>query len=494
MTRRSPIRLLLALAAALGLLAFLLLAIVLTDTLVNIWHNLREGPTWLQVLVAAVLSLFLLFSVWVIWRLLRPVKTDRAAPDKPLPDPVDLEQQLDRARAQGLDTDAAQAELDQLQRRRAAGRIEVALYGEISSGKSSLVAALLPEAKVERHVLGGTTRTIEAFHWRSPAGDELTLLDMPGLDEAGGTRDVLAGEEALRAHIVVYVVEGDLTRTQMQALQELLRLGKPTLVALNKIDVRSSAEVAQVLARLQERVDRLGPARVVPVSAGGTVAALRQLPDGTEEWIERPQPAQVDSLLQALQEIIDTHAGTLAELRDSAVFVLVQRRLDAALEAQRREAAERVVSGYSKKAVLGAVAAMTPGTDLIIQGYLASRMVKELAALYDVPLRKMDVELLLQLVQQHVKTNVTLLLAVAGNAFKAFPGIGTLAGGALHAVAYGLLFDALGKSLAASLASRGELHPLQVADQFEGQLSEEIKGSAGRYARLVFEQIKKQER
>ena len=40
-----------------------------------------------------------------------------------------------------------------------------------------------------------------------------------------------------------------------------------------------------------------------------------------------------------------------------------------------------------------------------------------------------------------------LSLAVAGNGLKAFPGVGTVAGGLVHAVAYGLIFDALGRSL-----------------------------------------------
>ena len=64
-----------------------------------------------------------------------------------------------------------------------------------------------------------------------------------------------------------------------------------------------------------------------------------------------------------------------------------------------------------------------------------------------------------------------------------------MAGGILHAVAYGFLFDALGKSLAASLDSRGELHPLQVANQFEDQLGEDIKASAAHYARLAFREV-----
>jgi len=444
---RSPYRLLLALGAALGLLFLLLLAILLTDTLVNIWHNLREASPWLQGLVATALGLFALFSAWVVWRLLRPPSRLSPQERREPPSREELERQLEQAR------DA--------------------------------------DIEIESHVLGGTTREVREYHWHSPAGDELVLLDMPGLDEVGGELDPVAREEALRAHIVIYVVDGDLTRSQARELEQLLQLGKPTVVALNKVDRLRPEELELVVSRLQERVNRLGSAEVVPVSTGATVPATRMLPGGTEEEVQHRLPPQVDRLKEALQRIIDSHSETLGELRDSTVFVLVQHHLDQALQQHRREEARRLVSGYSKKAIAGAVAAMTPGTDLLIQGFLATRMVKELAALYDVPVRKVDVELLLELIQRHVKTHITLLLAVAGNACKAFPGSGTLAGGALHAVAYGMLFDALGKSLAASLESRGELHPLQVADKFEEQLGEEVKGSAARYARLVFDQLRK---
>ena len=36
-----------------------------------------------------------------------------------------------------------------------------------------------------------------------------------------------------------------------------------------------------------------------------------------------------------------------------------------------------------------------------------------------------------------------IVLAVAGNALKAFPGLGTLGGGVLHAFAYALIFDSM---------------------------------------------------
>ena len=39
----------------------------------------------------------------------------------------------------------------------------------------------------------------------------------------------------------------------------------------------------------------------------------------------------------------------------------------------------------------------------------------------------------------------------------AFPGLGTLGGGVLHAFAYALIFDSMGRALAASLAERHTL-------------------------------------
>ena len=159
--------------------------------------------------------------------------------------------------------------------------------------------------------------------------------------------------------------------------------------------------------------------------------------------------------------------------------------LDHAIAERRRAQAEALVDGYAKKAVVGALAAITPGSDLLIQGYLGTQLVKELAALYDTKVRKVDTELLLQLVQQHVGKAHTLLLAVAGNALKAFPGVGTLAGGALHAVAYGIIFRTLGRALTTTLATRGELHPRQAARLFEEKLGEDLETPARRLAGLV---------
>jgi hypothetical protein len=76
-------------------------------------------------------------------------------------------------------------------------------------------------------------------------------------------------------------------------------------------------------------------------------------------------------------------------------------------------------------------------------------------------------------------------LAIAGNALKAFPGLGTISGGVIHAVAYGMIFDSLGKAAADTMASRGALRPYPAAEAFEDLLHDHLESGAVRFAKLA---------
>ncbi len=490
MNTLSPIRLLTLLAVAVLLLLLLLLGLLLTDTLLNIRSNLEQAPDWIWISVIGGFSLFGLLSLWMLLRLLRP---RASTPHPATPSDIDehsIKARLERGRHAGIDTRIAEEELEKLRQRREAGDIHVAIYGEISSGKSSLIKALLPGAEPTIAATGGTTQSLDEYHWTSPAGDRLILTDMPGLNENDGDMQSAAQQEAQRAHLVIYVCDADLTRSQSQQISQLAALRKPMILALNKSDRYSAAELEQITQRLEQRRVELGIQHLVTIRSGGVQQVVRIDADGQEQLSERRLAADVDSLKQAIQRQIDGDRHALESLRDSAVFSLVARQLDEAMAQQRDQQAKQITQGYAKKAVVGSVATITPGTDLLIQGYLATQMIKELAALYDAPVRNIDIELLLKLVQQHVRSHLTLLLAIAGNALKAFPGVGTLSGGIAHAIAYGFLFETLGKSIAESLRTRGELHPLQIASHFEDNLGEHIEKSAGYYAKLAFRQLK----
>lgn len=486
-------RILLALIVILLSLLLLIVLFYLTDFAFVIWERLSQVPIWIVVPYFAGILTAAVGVGWMLWRILVPRRKTSVAPQlQALPSEEELEQRVTTAEQLGIDVEQARYELAKLKERREAGSIYVSLFGEISSGKSSLIKSLLPGAQVEISARGGTTRTLNEYHWRTEAGDELILIDVPGTNEVGIVLDTISRAEAQRAHLVLYVCDGDLSRSQWDELQYLLEMNKPCVLVLNKTDRYTEAELELLKTRLRNRIDPYPLAELVNVQSGGTREALRILADGSEELVMRSIPAQINGLQMALQQIIDENPQLLERLRDAAVFSLVANRLDEAEFKYRRRKADELVEDHTRKAMLGALAAVAPGTDLLIQGYLGISLIRGLSDLYQIPVHKADRSRLLDLVQAQAGQTMTLMLAVAGNVLKAFPGIGTVAGGLVHAVAYGLIFRSLGRAVARSFETRGALHPLQTARTFRETLGEEIEVSGREMAQLALRLVHKE--
>ena len=196
--------------------------------------------------------------------------------------------------------------------------------------------------------------------------------------------------------------------------------------------------------------------------------------------------ADVGALVVAINRLLG--GGDVDRRRDRAVFRLAADRLAAAEAEYRAQRAEQIIRSATRKAVLGALAAISPGTDILIQGYIGTTMTRDLCALYGAAPRDLDIEEFLDLSQSRVGRALPIALAVAGNGLKAFPGLGTVAGGLVHAVAYGLIFDALGRSLVLTLAQHGELVPDVAARRFEEGINEHIEASVRRVARLAVDE------
>jgi hypothetical protein len=100
--------------------------------------------------------------------------------------------------------------------------------------------------------------------------------------------------------------------------------------------------------------------------------------------------------------------------------------------------------------------------------------------------RDIDLERFLKSVSSQTKA-VPIAMAVAGNAFKAFPGMGTVAGGLLHAVAYGLIFDSLGRAVARTLEDRGTFAATPALRLLEEDLRGNLEARARRIAEMALE-------
>ena len=439
-----------ALAAA----ALLWLLLAAAERALALAQRFLALPSWLQWTLGGALAIFAVAGAMVLWWLLRPRRKRRPLP---APDRGSLEQRIDQLRERGADTGELAAELGELDRRRATARVYVAMFGEISTGKSSLIRALAPQALAASDVRGGTTHQVGHHDSQLPDGRTLVLADVPGSREAGGqAHETMAREEALRAHAVIYLCAGDLNRRQADELRWLADFGKPLLLVLNKADQWTPTEREQLLARL--RVQAYGiAATVLAISAGGSERYQRQLADGSTESIERQRKPAIEPLLKALDRLTAPGADGLEGLREHAVLAGLHQRTGT-LEAQTLAAdAEQIVRKYARRAVIGAMAAVAPGSDLLIQGVLAAGLTRDLAHLYGVRASEVQIEDFVRQARLTLRTGSSIVLAVAGNALKAFPGLGTLGGGVLHAFAYALIFDSMGRALAASLAERQTL-------------------------------------
>ena len=472
-----PLRLLLAAIVVLLSLGALLTLTYATDAALSILERLERLPTWLAVGVGLLAAIVIGACGWLLWTLFRPARTR-----KPRVRPVDRPSV--QARVTALDAEAPeraplQDELQRLDQRAAAGALYVAMFGEISAGKSSLVAALTGAA-VARDVRGGTTRTVSLHDFRLPDGTEVQLADVPGTNEVrAGALAVAAREEALRAHVVLFVVDADLTRDQAAELQWLRQFGKPIVPVLSKIDRYGAAELQSLSERLTQR---FGEA-VVQAAGGGSETVEVIDAQGQRSERVRERPVQVEALRQRLQHYARQPRPTLEQARESAVLQGMDLRLELAERGQRRGQAEAVVAEYARRAMLGAMAAVAPGSDLLIQGSLATLLVRRLTAIYEVRAAEVDLDDLVQAAGGKLRGGTALLLAIGGNALKAFPGLGTVGGALVHALAYGLIFSSLGRALVDTLERQGQLDRRAVLDGFDQALQDQ--GGLAAQARLL---------
>lgn len=482
-----------ALAAVIALVFIIATGALLfiSESALNVWDRLRAGPPVILYGYVAIMVLLAIAAAWLAFKLLVKKKVAPERKSRPL-SKSDIKARLREAQAVGVDTGGARAELQDLAARQASGAIHLCFFGEISAGKSSLIKALVPEADVVIDVVGGSTDDVRHYRWRNDAGTEILLTDVPG---TGGHEDGLgdvATEEARRAHLVLFVCDSDLTRAELSGIKLLLAFDKPIVLVLNKADRYTADEQATLLQQLLRRIDQLGgdshKDHVVAVSAGGDTEIVERRADGSEGKSHRERPADIGVLVVAINRLLGDDTRPLDARRERAVFQIAAEKLEVAEGEYRLQRSEQIIRSATRKAVVGAMAAVSPGTDILVQGYIGTTMTQELCKIYGAAPRDLDVEEFLSMGQSRVGRALPLSMAVAGNGLKAFPGLGTVVGGLAHAVAYGLIFDALGRSLVLTLARHGELVPEMAAREFEEGISEHLEASVRRVAKLALDE------
>lgn len=453
-------------------LAVCLLVFQLIDYAFSAWGRLQAQPFIFRLfylLLIGGIAFIGTIAVWRVWTIGKGKKGKKAL------QPLSFQQLLKKlslAKSQGLDTSDLEAELEALNLPPV--HLEVAFFGKISTGKSALIQTLIPNAEIETSIIGGSTAVVEKYHYQDKHLD-IELWDMPGTQQAEAlfTQEQFILDTARKVHVVVYVIDQDLTQTDWDAIQELKSFQKPIILAFNKTERYTEDELKAIKNHL---VQRLPDVQVVSTNSVHWKKIRKNQSDGSFTWVERLAGGEVSELLSAFLDL-SAQKEALHDKKRQAIMRLAHENLEQRLRNFRRERAEQLVKSYSRKAMLGGVAAVGPGTDVIIQGYLGVSLFQQLGKLYEVQLKEMDLQILIDEATAKASTKWTLTLALAGNICKAFPGVGTVLGGASHAVAYGLIFESLGKAGIEALEA-GQYQSAQIITYFEEQLNHDLENRA----------------
>ena len=249
---------------AVGLLILLVIVIAIaamlfvTESALNVWDRLVQGPRFLLYGYFAAMTGLIVAAIWLVMRLVvRRKIRDTNSSSQPLRQ-SDIKQRLREAEKTGVGVEKARAELQQLAARQESGSVHLCFFGEISSGKSSLIKALVPDADVAISAVGGSTMDIRHFRWCDDKGRQILLTDVPGSGGLESKLDQVAEEEALRSQVVLFICDGDLTRAESHAVQRLLALEKPLILVMNKSDRYSREEQSMLLECLLDQLGDLG--------------------------------------------------------------------------------------------------------------------------------------------------------------------------------------------------------------------------------------------
>ena len=337
------------------------------------------------------------------------------------------------------DYQQVQAMLDKLEH----GHIHIAMFGRVSVGKSALVNALLGERRFATSPLHGETRTIQSGHWHEFHDGNVYLIDTPGINEVDGeARERLAREVAGRADLILFVVDGDLTQAELDALRGIAELGRPLILVLNKIDRFSQPERESLRAALLDHSAGLvHPDNLVFAAAQPAPQWVVRVDErGVETEEERQRAADIGELKTRLWQILDSEGKTLAALNASLFAGGLSDQVAARVLQARRTLGERVIRTWCIAKGVAVALNPVPVADLIAAAVVDVSMVIHLSRAYGLPLSRTEAGALVKTIgaQMLLLMGTVWAMHIAASALKLGTGglSAIVTGGAQGAVAY----------------------------------------------------------
>ena len=269
------------------------------------------------------------------------------------------------------------------------GHIHIAVFGRVSVGKSSILNSLLGENRFRTSALHGATRQAQMGLWQESLDGHVYLCDTPGINEIEGEdRERLAHEVAARSDLVLFVVEGDITQTELSALHILAAENRPLILVLNKVDRYTQSDRDLLLDQLAREVQGLVQARnIVACSAAPAERIYVEVDEhGNEREIRRQPPPDVERLKDHLWDILESEGKTLAAVNAGIFAGRLSDQVATRITEVKQQIAQKVIINYCLAKGLAVAFNPVPVTDIVAAAALDLAMIVHLSRVYGLPI------------------------------------------------------------------------------------------------------------
>ena len=224
------------------------------------------------------------------------------------------------------------------------GSYNVILFGAGSSGKTSIARVILKRIVGETSPTIGTTKQITSYQIDIPLlKRKINIIDTPGLFESsiqGRKREEETILRASNSDLIIFVIDQDLNKYELYLIEELSRIGKTIIIALNKCDLRTENQNKIIKKNIIKITSKISNYKIIE-----TVASHQYL--AREKNTTKSIGVDVDNLFTEIINTLDNNGEEL--LADNILFQCnklgkISKKI---IDNQRRISSQRIINKYS---------------------------------------------------------------------------------------------------------------------------------------------------
>jgi len=262
-------------------------------------------------------------------------------------------------------------------------QMQISVYGRVGVGKSSLLNALIEQQIFPTDIINGNTKINKSYEWdsRFTSLSKVELIDSPGINEVNNFYNEQKNfNRALDTDLILFVIDSDITRIDLNSIKNLLKNNKPILIVLNRCDQWSQKETKLIISSIHKKLSFFEQKIKIALAASSPREAKIK-PDGTVR--SEPRMPKVKNLKNELQDIINNSGEMLLCINSLRIADQLYRLIKENRLLKKKERAQTLIGKYATLKASGVAINPFLMIDLITGVAFDSALIIQLSKLYE---------------------------------------------------------------------------------------------------------------